>query len=360
MSIPWSPPEMFADSPQTDVRSDVFSLAATVYTLLAGHTPFEVRGKPNGMVDLIGRIERGAITPLEDVRPDVPRSLLLALTRGMAVDRTARFGSVLEFARALQGVELELSFSPTPIDVPNLAVPSSPRPEGTDPDATRMRDIRTVEAQSPAAPGGSIAPPPVAAPAPGDDDATVVRRPVTVSPGGGTPVAPAAAPTVASGIGAGAAPVGVDEATVRGARRSTVRARRRVIPAVIIGLVVVLVGGGVTAGILLGGTEQPVATGSAEPDDDPLDVEGVPAPEEADIAIGGGGESVTFSWTNPEAREGDRYIWQRTDGVAGDKTPTTQPSATIDGISPGDEVCVSVWIVRSGRQSPEPLEMCTS
>ncbi|RUQ84418.1 serine/threonine protein kinase [Labedella gwakjiensis] len=355
MSIPWSPPEMFADHPQTDVRSDVFSLAATIYTLLAGHTPFEVRGKPNGMIDLIGRIERGAMTPLENDRPDVPRSLLLVLARGMAVDKESRYDSVLEFARALQRVELELSFSPTTIDVPNLAVPAAGRPDAGDPDATRLRDIRTVDAQGAARAQGTVdaqgaagarPPAPSAAPDGGDDGATVVRG-VRSS----APVAPAPA-------GQAARPV--DDATVRGVRRSTVRARRRWVPALVIGVVVLLVGGAVTAGILLGGDErEPVASPSSG-GDDPLDVEGVPAPEEGDIAIGGGGSSVTFTWTNPDAREGDRYIWQRTDGVAGDKTPSSEASATIDGITPGDEVCVSVWIVRSGRQSPEPLEMCTS
>lgn len=349
MSIPWSPPEMFADHPQTDVRSDVFSLAATVYTLLAGHTPFEVRGKPNGMIDLIGRIERGAMTPLENERPDVPRSLLLVLARGMAVSKESRYDSVLEFARALQRVELELSFSPTTIDVPNLAVPSVGRPEAGDPDATRLRDIRTVDAQGTASSRPSQAP---ASPAvPPDDGATIVRGVRSSAP---VAPAPAAAP------GSPAASTSVDDATVRGARRSTVRARRRWIPAVVIGIVVVLVGGAVTAGILLGGDERDtVASPTADPGD-PLDTEGVPPPEKGDVSIGAGGSSVTFTWANPDAREGDRYIWQRSDGVAGDKTPTSEASATIDGITPGDEVCVSVWIVRSGRQSPEPLEMCTS
>jgi serine/threonine protein kinase len=351
MSIPWSPPEMFVDHPQTDVRSDVFSLAATIYTLLAGHTPFEVRGKANGMIDLIGRIERGAMTPLENDRPDVPRSLVLVLARGMAVDKESRYDSVLEFARALQRVELELSFSPTTIDVPNLAVPVS-RPDAGDPDATRLRDIRTVDAQGGAAPGHGAERPgrppepaaPRAATVAGDDGETIVR--------GVRPSAPAAP--------APATPAPVDDATVRGARRSTVRARRRWVPAVIIGVVVLLVGGAVTTGIVLGGDERdPVATPSTG-GNDPLDVEGVPAPEEGDIAIGDGGSSVTFTWSNPDAREGDRYIWQRTDGVPGDKTPSSEASAMIDGLTPGDEVCVSVWIVRSGRQSPEPLEMCTS
>jgi serine/threonine protein kinase len=277
MSIPWSPPEMFADHPQTDVRSDVFSLAATIYTLLAGHTPFEVRGKPNGMIDLIGRIERGAMTPLENVRPDVPRSLLLVLARGMAVAKESRYDSVLEFARALQRVELELSFSPTTIDVPNLAVPAS-----------------------------------------GDDASTIVggvRSPARS-------VAPAAAPPGQP----------VDDSTVHGPRRSTVRARRRWVPAAVIGVVVVLVAGGVTAGILLGGTgeREPLASPSA--DTDPLAVEGVPQPQEGDVSVAGDGSSVTFTWTNPDAEDGDRYIWQRSDGVAGDKTPTSEASATIDGV----------------------------
>lgn len=345
MSIPWSPPEMFADHPQTDVRSDVFSLAATIYTLLAGHTPFEVRGKPNGMIDLIGRIERGAITPLENDRPDVPRSLLLVLARGMAADKESRYDSVLEFARALQRVELELSFSPTTIDVPNLAIPAAGRPDGGDPDATRLRDIRTVDAQGGAGRPQVPTAPPTAVPASADDGATVVRG--VRSAGLAAPPAPAPSHPV-------------DEATIRGARRSTVRARRRWIPAVIIGVVVLVVGGAVTAGILLGGDERETVATPSTGGNDPLEVEGVPAPKEGDIAIGDGGASVTFTWTNPEAREGDRYIWQRTDGVAGDKTPSSTASATVTGVTPGDEVCVSVWIVRSGRQSPEPLEMCTS
>src|SRR4051794_11105057 len=82
MSVPWSPPEMFGDDPDPDVRSDLFSLAATIWTLLAGRTPFEVPNRPNGTLDLIGRIERGALTPM--ARTDVPTSLIAVLRKGMA------------------------------------------------------------------------------------------------------------------------------------------------------------------------------------------------------------------------------------------------------------------------------------
>src|SRR5690606_30577897 len=134
------------DEPNPDVRADVFSLAATLYTLLAGHTPFEIRGRSNGTLDLIGRIERGLVTPLE--RTDVPRSLVAVLAKGMASNREDRFASAVEFARALQRVELELDYAPTTIDVPNLIVDDSVRDSAPDDDdATRARGVATIQAQ---------------------------------------------------------------------------------------------------------------------------------------------------------------------------------------------------------------------
>ncbi|GMA94064.1 hypothetical protein GCM10025881_08880 [Pseudolysinimonas kribbensis] len=121
LSVPWSPPEMFVDVPDPDVRSDVFSLAATLYTVLAGRTPFEIRGGPNGQLDLISRIERGEVTPMS--RTDVPVSLLAALARGMAPRREDRWPSALELARALQRVELELGYAPTGIELPGAEAP---------------------------------------------------------------------------------------------------------------------------------------------------------------------------------------------------------------------------------------------
>jgi serine/threonine protein kinase len=146
MSVPWSPPESFDEDQTPDVRSDVFSLAATIHTMLVGRTPFEVPGGPNGQTDLWSRIERGAITPI--TRTGVPPSLVAVLRKAMSVDRERRHPTAVDFARALQGVELELRYPATTIEVPNHLLHSAPKaPVGDAADETRMRGVTSIEAQ---------------------------------------------------------------------------------------------------------------------------------------------------------------------------------------------------------------------
>ena len=101
MSIPWSPPELLADEPVGDVRSDVYSLTATLYTLLARRSPFEIPGRSNDQVDLLSRIPR-IPRAADRNRADTPRSLERLLARGLAKDPALRFPSAQELARALQ------------------------------------------------------------------------------------------------------------------------------------------------------------------------------------------------------------------------------------------------------------------
>ncbi|GMA94048.1 hypothetical protein GCM10025881_08720 [Pseudolysinimonas kribbensis] len=194
MSVPWSPPEMFDDDPDPDVRSDVFSLAATIWTLLAGRTPFEVPGRSNGTLDLIGRIERGAVTRLD--RDDVPASLVAVLTKGMAVRRVDRYQSAVEFARALQRVELELGYAPTSIELPSIGgddEPDAVAPTDEAPE-TRVRGVATIHAQPAApAPTSAGAGHPAAAVAAAELAPTRVRGLAVVSPEAPAAEAPASA-----------------------------------------------------------------------------------------------------------------------------------------------------------------------
>ncbi|MGN6327274.1 serine/threonine-protein kinase [Pseudolysinimonas sp.] len=173
LSVPWSPPEMFDEAPEPDVRSDVFSLAATLYTVLAGRTPFEVPGGPNGQLDLIERIERGEVTPM--TRTDLPASLQAALARGLAPRREDRWPSMMEFARALQRVELELGYAPTGIELPS-SEPPAPAPVPHDAPPRAADQPSPVAHAAPGAPSSRVAPLPAAGPSAALGLASSMRR----------------------------------------------------------------------------------------------------------------------------------------------------------------------------------------
>lgn len=117
MSIPWSAPEVIAEQTAGTVASEVWSLGATVYSLLAGHSPFERRDRAQNSKDqLRGRIAKARYT--EIARTDVPASLQALLARAMSRDPGGRPRSAREFAEALRSVQTELGISPTPLEVP--------------------------------------------------------------------------------------------------------------------------------------------------------------------------------------------------------------------------------------------------
>jgi serine/threonine protein kinase len=147
MSIPWSPPELLDDSGTADQRSDLWSLAATIYTLLTGRSPFEVPGGDNSTLALMARISHQPLAPTG--RDDVPPSLERALATAMSKRPEDRPSSVSAFARSLQAVERELRLQPTDLDVPDDSHGALPLITDLDDlgDATRLRTPRSVEAQ---------------------------------------------------------------------------------------------------------------------------------------------------------------------------------------------------------------------
>jgi hypothetical protein len=115
LSIPWSAPEVITDQTPGSVASEVWSLGATLYTLLAGRSPFEIPGKDNGTSELIARIQRAR--PLPIGRADVPQRLEAIILRSLSRQPAARQSTTLEFARQLQAVEAELGLTQTPVEV---------------------------------------------------------------------------------------------------------------------------------------------------------------------------------------------------------------------------------------------------
>ncbi|WP_441723783.1 serine/threonine-protein kinase [Glaciibacter sp. 2TAF33] len=115
LSIPWSAPEVLLDEVSGTIASEVWSLGATLYSLLAGRSPFEQPGTDNSSAELMGRISKAKVPMIG--RADVPPRLELILARSMSRRPEARQGSVLELIRELQSVEADLGFAQTPLEV---------------------------------------------------------------------------------------------------------------------------------------------------------------------------------------------------------------------------------------------------
>ncbi|MFC6357378.1 serine/threonine-protein kinase [Luethyella okanaganae] len=115
LSIPWSAPEVLNDEVSGSVASEVWSIGATLYSLLAGRSPFELPGQENGSADVMARIAKARPPSIE--RADVPPRLEQLLTRSMSRKPDARQRGVLELIRELQSVETELGLPQTSIEV---------------------------------------------------------------------------------------------------------------------------------------------------------------------------------------------------------------------------------------------------
>ena len=115
MSIPWSAPEVLMDETSGTIASEVWSLAATVYSLLAGRSPFEIPGESNKSTDLITRTNRARVQPIG--RSDVPEKLERLLQQAMSRKAENRPSSALELVREFQAIETELGVPQTAVEV---------------------------------------------------------------------------------------------------------------------------------------------------------------------------------------------------------------------------------------------------
>jgi eukaryotic-like serine/threonine-protein kinase len=97
-------PEQSAGKP-VDVRSDLYSLGATVYHLLAGRPPF--RGATSVAVAIAH--QREPLVPIAAYRPELPAGLGRIVEQLLAKEPADRCGSPLEMLQAVEAVELAIS-----------------------------------------------------------------------------------------------------------------------------------------------------------------------------------------------------------------------------------------------------------
>jgi serine/threonine protein kinase len=362
MSIPWSPPESFSVPPRSGLTTDVWALAATIYSLLAGRSPFEIPGGANGGTDLISRIER---VPLPQIgRADIPDSLQRVLATAMAKPPGARYSTALALARALQHVQTELQLAVTPIDVLEDVLVADAGEDDDEP-GTRIRSLVLIDPSRPdevaatVLPGGSsgrpretlVPPRPAGAPdSLVDEPADTVRgRRGSLATGtadwGGQLTAPGLDATVRR-----TDDLPEPEPEPAGGRG---RVGAWVAAAVLVGVL-----GSVGFVVLHSAGARSANPANTPADVAPLDPVGTIVPAATGLAGVVSGASVAFSWTDPNPEPGDTFLW-RVPGDFGDGTyaPVSTPAVSVP-VSAAGKTCLEVLVVRSGKSSIAPARAC--
>jgi len=301
MSIPWSAPEVLMDETPGSVRAEVWSLAATVYSLLAGRSPFEIPGESNTSSDLISRINRAKPQPIG--RSDVPASLERTLAVAMSRKPENRPASVLELVRAFQAVETELGVPQTPIEVAMddwaLATVSDLE------DRTRIKGV-----------AGAIEP------------ANPRRRRRRPTGGAYSSVGTVIRETHPSARSAGTRPAGQG------------RGLRAVVWGLIASAVLVIALGTIAVFVLLKTTNGDI-------------------PQVVDISAEIKTGTVIFSWDDPGIGQDDSYDVATTDGGANLQTKSVQRITQFpQAAKPGDHVCIVVTVNRQGKTGTPSSPKC--
>ena len=334
LSIPWASPEALREEAGADPRSDVFSLAATVYSLLAQRSPFEIPGAANDDATLISRIERQPPAPLR--RADVPDSLNDVLARAMAKRPEDRPHSALALAQRLQDIQTQLGFAHTRIEVFDASPEAGEQIEENG--GTRIRPVKIVLPEEIAERGTRLRPkivrPPVV------DDRTKQRPAALQEPD--TTGRPRSVPTtepdgVVTPPAEGAATTPDDETRSRGSKAKLIAG----------GVGATALAGAVGIALLAGGpaADPPRAGPTLEPT--PIvPGEYVPSPRDFRARPLGRGR-VAFSWTNDEPRPGDRFaVKYRVDDRQRPIAKLTRPEFEVMARR-GTIVCAQVQLVRS-------------
>jgi serine/threonine-protein kinase len=74
--------------------SDIYSLGATLFTLLTGQPP--IRGKD--AVEVLRKAQKGEWLPVRQIKPDVPPALAAICHKAMAPEKSVRYATALELA----------------------------------------------------------------------------------------------------------------------------------------------------------------------------------------------------------------------------------------------------------------------
>ncbi|SDZ12679.1 serine/threonine-protein kinase [Herbiconiux ginsengi] len=326
LSIPWSAPEVLSEATQGTVASEVWALAATLYSLLAGRSPFEQPGGSSAPGDLARRITKAKLAPIG--RSDVPASLERVLARGMAKDPARRPASALELLRELQAVETELGLAQTSAEIAMAEWAG---------DYARDPSDRTVLHAGAATGTGH-----------GAGSGPGRRRRASASTaaraGGSSGSGGAGSPSSGSADRHKSRTSRVDTGERWGSSAGSGRSDhgsggRGIRIAVIAAASVVVVGGLAAGGIALSQQDA-----------------GRSIPSVGEISATTTDGRILFSWNDPGLRDGDSYRVTTATGQSSVQRGNEFAAFPTDDSS----VCISVAVVRAGKSGPASSEKCAA
>lgn len=339
VSIPWAAPELLRGGQAFDVRGDVYALGATIYTMLAGRSPFEISGGANDNAAMMRRIMRAGVPAIG--RDDIPEALNDVLALALAKTPGERYESALDMARGLQRIQISLELATTS---PEVLEPTIPVVDGERADArTRVRPIAVIrpddvsDVAQRASSESRAAEPRMAEPLP----SWIVPEEDPDPPAAATSGPPVDRPDAEHG----------DETESAAPPKRTARSVLVAVPVLVVGLAVgsaFWLGSG--ADETTGPADGRDSGGGAVPPTSrppaPTDVEGERT-----------GDTVEFTWTHPSPADGDRYQWRFTE-EGGDAQWSYVDEPRLEATVPGGvNGCVSVSTVRGGHAS-EPVGAC--
>lgn len=349
----WAPPEQWEKGgARMGTWSDVYSLAATLWAVLVGHSPFELPGGDNDKVTIADRARR--MDPPSIGRPDVPSSLERIFRVALAKRPEDRYRSAVEFGNALRAVQAELHLGDTPLEYLVQATDLDPEVVDTgtslggfvliDPDDAPVTGTATHNTSRTAGDtqlsfSGSW----------GAHDGVLqhgrgVAAPREVDFTGPSPLPAPSTPTDVPAV-----------AEFVESTPQQQRSRWGVVLGSFAAVVVIGVGGALAMNSL-GGARQ--SSESPTPDDAaPADPIGALVPQPEDLVGVRDGEQVTFTWVNPDPRDGDFYsYWVQQLGEDRTTEITKETSVTVSAEDP--KTCIEVELRRSTGRGSAPVTEC--
>jgi serine/threonine protein kinase len=309
LTVHYAPPEVLEGAPATAI-SDLYSFAATLYTLLEGARPFAPSpGARQPVAELARRIMLEAPPRLR--RDDVPRALSELLVRTMSKSPDERPMSAAEFGQELQTIQGGLGFPATALPLASTA--PAPQPPPAAPEALPPPSVITDQ------------------PAEGPDmesgDTVTVGRAVTP-------------------------PEDVDHSTIAPHDAST----RRIVLGTVAGVVCLLA---VAASLLVFGRGGDGGGDTTVPGPTTTQVVGLPPPTPQGVTVvrGAGGDRVVVAWQAVGEPDSGLTYQVRQQNPPGPVRNTDALSITIDGVGPGERPCYVVIAISPAGQTSHDSDL---